>query len=300
MLIATPLWADVSEKQRLELSDQMMADIAKEYGNPEELPGNAPISRIFNNLVQHAHRKGINYRMKVAENKQINAYAMPDGRVVFLSGLIKALPSDDDAPLAWVAAHEISHIELRHAEKNLTSSLTSGIIIYLLVGKSSGLVQALGAISQGLLVSGYSRVNEYEADRHALVLMREAGYDPSGALVTLRLFQDLDKKRRGLRIFPTHPRPAERCKSVMAWMQSNGLAVNDQSAGEVKVAQPKSPDRIAETGGKEGSPTESQAPAAIPPAATPPANNDFVDLTLEKPQPLVVPRVPGSNSDTKK
>ncbi|MHC9538676.1 MAG: M48 family metallopeptidase [Vulcanimicrobiota bacterium] len=303
VLIAAPIWADVSEKQIVQLSDQMTADITEAYGQPEELPADARLTKIFSNLVSHAKRKNVNYRLKVSESKDINAYAMPDGRIVFLSGLIKALPDDNDAPLAWVAAHEISHIEMRHAEKKMVNSLTSGIVLYLLVCKSSTAVQALGAISQGLLTSGYSRVKEYEADRNALVLMREAGYDPNGSLVTLNLFRDMEKKRKGLRIFPSHPRSADRCKSVLAWMQSSGLAVRDQGSGEVKAAQPQSQDRPSEMGGREVRQPESsgrtpdQAPALAP---AQPANNNFIDMTLERPQPLNLPQRSGENSGAQK
>ena len=296
IFIAAPTSAEVSENQILQLSDKMMADITKAYGSPEELPADARLSKIFNSLVSHAKRKNINYRLKVADSKEINAYAMPDGRIVFLSGLIKALPDDDDAPLAWVAAHEISHIELRHAEKRLVKSLASGIVLYFLVARSSTAVQALGVISQGLLTSGYSRVNEYEADRNALILMREAGYDPNGALVTLNLFRDMEKKRKGLRIFPSHPRSADRCKSVLAWMQSSGLAIRDQAVGEVKAAKPQSQDKAPDIGRRDAGQTDS--PASAPASA--PVDNNFIDMTLERPQPLNLPQRTETDSGSQK
>jgi predicted Zn-dependent protease len=228
LLLTSLSWAEVSERQRNGLSEQMMNDITRAYGKTRDLDVNEPLAQVFRNLVAQTKRKNINYRMRIAQNDKINAYALPDGRVVFLSGLIHHLPGDDMTPLAWVAAHEIAHIEMRHGEKKFTRSLTTGILLAVLTGGSSEWVQALAGVSQGILTSGYSRVQEYEADREALVLMRQAGYDPQGSLVTLRLFEDLDKKRGGLRIFPTHPKPADRMKSVMAWMDKNGIAVAGQ------------------------------------------------------------------------
>jgi len=301
-IISCPIWANVSEKQISEISNQMEADITKTYSKPEELAPDSRLSRIFSSLVQQAHRKGINYRLKVSQSNDINAYAMPDGRIVFLSGLIKALPADDDSPLAWVAAHEISHIEMQHAEKKLMNSLASGAILFLLVGRSSTAVQALGVISQGLLTSGYSRVKEYEADRGALELMRKAGFDPNGAIVTLRLFQDMEKKRRSPRIFPSHPRSGDRYGSVIAWMQNNGVAVRDYQGGGVKTAQnqPQGPSQQAGAGDvKQNEPAAGAPPqtagapkhpagAAAQPveAPSPPA---FIDMTLERPQPMTLP-----------
>jgi predicted Zn-dependent protease len=308
-VICCPIWANVSDKQISEISNQMEADITKAYGKPEELAPDSRLSRIFSNLVQQAHRKGINYRLKVSESNDINAYAMPDGRIVFLSGLIKALPADDDSPLAWVAAHEISHIEMKHAEKKLMNSLASGAILFLLVGRSSTAMQALGVISQGLLTSGYSRVKEYEADRGALELMRKAGYDTNGAIVTLRLFQDMEKKRKSPRIFPSHPRSGDRYGSVIAWMQSNGVAIRDYQGGGVKTAQNQSQEPSKQVGAGDaqqtgpstgttaptaGAPSRPAGSAAQPARAAaqpvreplPPA---FIDMTLERPQPMTLP-----------
>ncbi|MDQ7823732.1 MAG: M48 family metallopeptidase [Candidatus Eremiobacteraeota bacterium] len=226
LLLASPLWADTSEQQRIALSDQMMKDIHRTYGSTSDIPEEWPLTQVFRNLVAHAGRKNINYRLRVVDSSRINAYALPDGRIVFFSELIKSLPTDDMAPLAWVAAHEISHIEMRHGEKQMTRSLASGILLSLVLGRASGWVQAVGGISYGLLMSGYSRVDEYEADRKALELMRASGYDPNGALTTLRLFQDLEGRRRGMRVFPTHPRAGDRMSSVVAWMQGSGVAVS--------------------------------------------------------------------------
>lgn len=325
LLVAVPVWADFSEKESHNLSEQMMADITKAYGCPKEPSDNAPVSQIFKNLVKHTHRKDIKYRLKVAESKQINAYAMPDGRIVFLSELIKVLPIDDQAPLAWVAAHEISHVELHHAERKLTNSLTTGIALFLIVGKSNSFVKTLGAISQGFLTSGYSRVMEYEADKNALLLMKEAGYDPNGALVTMNLFQNLENKRRGLRIFPSHPMAGDRAKSVVAWMHSNGLAVSyrgtqdEQSLtplpvqpannmyidltlrkprllnlpqSEAKTAQQQIQDKTPEIIRPENGQTKPVVPVPVQSTI-----NMYIDLTLEKPQLLPLPQPPIADSD---
>jgi predicted Zn-dependent protease len=241
--LSSPLWAEMSERQRQALSDRMMADITKAHGKERELDPGEPLMVVFNNLVTHGRRKGIKYRLRVVESKTVNAYAMPDGRIVFYSGLINNLPGDDMNPLAWVAGHEISHVEMRHGEKKFTQALTTGIFLSLLTGGCSDWVKGLAAVSEGILVSGYSRDKEYEADRGGLMLMREAGYDPAGALTTLKLFDDMAKKRKDLRIFPSHPRACDRSKSVMAWMEKNGLAAAcstpvNQNGNEPAPSQP--------------------------------------------------------------
>jgi Zn-dependent protease with chaperone function len=233
--VTSPAWAGITTEQRVSLSEKMMGEITRSHGKPQSLDSESKVHQIFNTLVQHASRKEIKYRVSVIRNSQVNAFAMPDGRVVFLSGLLDALPGDNDGPIAYVAGHEISHIELRHGEKKFQQAMTTGILISLLTRGSGDWVRLLGGVGHGLLTSGYSREKEYEADRGALELMKKAGYDPNGAMVMLTIFQSM--AGRGARIFPTHPRAEDRMKSAMTWMQEQGIAVST-SAPRVQVSIP--------------------------------------------------------------
>lgn len=220
--------ADMSDKERDTVSKTMTQKIENDTKSKIEDLRDERVRQIFRTLVEKTSRKNINYRVKVVKNKDVNAYAMPNGEVVFYTGLLDILPKDDPAPLAFVAAHELSHIEKKHADKKLRDMLLTGIGIALLVRKSKTTTKILGGVAFGILASGYSRKYETEADREALKLMRSAGYDPNGSLVVLNIFKSMSaKKGSGLRIFPSHPTPADRYKNVVEWMQEQGLTVKE-------------------------------------------------------------------------
>lgn len=217
----------VTKEQRDYVSRQMLSKITKESGEPKELPPDSRVSGIFRSLLKETSRKDVKYRASVVDSKDINAYALPDGQVVFYSGLLKALPADNNAPLAFVAAHELAHIERHHADKKIERALISGGILTILTHKSKEWMQLLGGVAFGLINSGYSREFETDADKQALIMMHKAGYDPNGSLVVFKMFSDMEKKGGGIRIFPSHPKPKDRYKNAIAWMKENHVAIHE-------------------------------------------------------------------------
>lgn len=177
---------------------------------------------IFQRVLQQTGRRDVRYQLLLErDDSQVNAYALPDGRVVLLTGLLKALPKGNDNAIAFVIAHEISHVEKRHAQKMAQQGGLTNLAIRVLTNGQSDVVQGIGGVGSNLLVSGYSRGMEAEADNNGLELMRRAGYDPRGALVTLKLFETLEAKKGRARVFPTHPKASDRLKETRAYLQSH-------------------------------------------------------------------------------
>jgi len=112
----------------------------------------------------------------------VNAFALPGGPMFIQTGLFTAL--DNEAQLAGVMAHEMSHVILRHGTHEATKAKGIGIMSSLAqaaVGDKSGMAQILnGAINLGAnsWMLHYSREAESEADALGSHLMAEAGWDP--------------------------------------------------------------------------------------------------------------------------
>lgn len=126
----------------------------------------------------------------VFDNDQVNAFAMPGGKVGFYTGIWKVFENDDD--VAVVMAHEVAHIVAEHGNERVTQQLlVTGAGLGLAVGMDQGeldattqqIVLAAFGVSSTLGVLSYSREHEEEADQIGLVYMAEAGYDPRRAIV---------------------------------------------------------------------------------------------------------------------
>ncbi len=134
----------------------------------------ARVQRIGSRLIAAEGATAYPFEFHAVETNGINAFALPGGFVYVFRGLAQLMPGDD--ALAFILAHEISHVTRRHGVRQLEKSLavTSLLNLALRPGLTSGVLQL--AINMH-----YSRHDEAEADRLGLQLMARAGFDPAQA-----------------------------------------------------------------------------------------------------------------------
>jgi predicted Zn-dependent protease len=203
-------------------SQEAYQQIIRRYGPATPVAPESQLGRIFGSLVSQSRRRDVHYRLSIINHREVNAMALPNGQIVVFSGLINALQGDPNS-VAFVLGHEIAHIEHRHIEKRIQQTTLTDFAIRLLLGNSAnGITRLGGRIVENLLVSGYSRGMEVEADNTALELMSRVGFDPRGALAVFDTFTRLEAQRTGVRIFPTHPKPADRRANVATWLAQRG------------------------------------------------------------------------------
>jgi predicted Zn-dependent protease len=113
---------------------------------------------------------------------EINAMALPDGRIYVMSGLMSAIRGDrdSDAELAFVVGHEITHVTGKHAKRQNSKNMVNSIGALILQGvtKGSSIVRTGTDLYVNAMAGHYSRKDEYAADKGAVLAMRRAGYPP--------------------------------------------------------------------------------------------------------------------------
>jgi beta-barrel assembly-enhancing protease len=172
------------------------------------------VNRVGQKIVRNSDAK-VPFVIKVIDNDEINAFALPGGYFYVNSGLI--LAADNEAELAGVMAHEIAHVAARHATKNATRAQIFNIasIPLIFVGGPIGYVvrQAAGlAVPMGFLK--FSRDAEREADLLGLEYQYAAGYDPGAFVQFFEKLKDTEKQHHSLlaKAFSTHPMTEDRIK----------------------------------------------------------------------------------------
>jgi beta-barrel assembly-enhancing protease len=122
--------------------------------------------------------KGSKYRYEfhVADDKAVNAFALPGGVIVVNTGLIDLTARPEE--LAGVLAHEVQHIELRHSVRGMVKSLGLRGLFAFATGDIGG--SLIGEAVVGMTGLKFSRDDESEADRAGLDSLIEADIDPSG------------------------------------------------------------------------------------------------------------------------
>lgn len=234
------LWA------RAEKEEQALLKKLKPYDDPllDEYLGKIG-DRLTPENVRNAGGPG--FKFGVISDPTLNAFAMPNGRVYFHTGLLAAL--DSEAQLATIVGHEMTHVTHRHAVRFNREAQNKQILYSLAaIGLSIGVAAAAGTraragdpvgaavISQtanavlglGLQlaaiasISGYGRNLEREADVEGLDRLANAGYDPREAPRVFELLKKESGDRGSLEtfFFGSHPKLQERIDTTRELIQT--------------------------------------------------------------------------------
>jgi predicted Zn-dependent protease len=153
-------------------------------------------------------------RVIVVHDRQANAFAVPGGTVVVLTGLLEITSSPEE--LAAVLAHELQHILRRHATRALLEHASAGLVLTALMGDATGILAFGLEGARTLAVLRYSRRNEEEADAEGLRMMVAAGIDPRGMLTFLKRLETNVGPTRLPTYLSTHPDTGARIARLRA------------------------------------------------------------------------------------
>jgi hypothetical protein len=173
------------------------------------------VNRIGQNLVRNSDAQ-VPFTIKVIDSDEVNAFALPGGFFYVNSGLI--LAADEEAELAGVMAHEISHVCARHGMRQQTRANWAQIgtipLIFVGGGIGYGIYEASG-LALPLTFMKFQRSFEAEADYLGLQYMYKTGYDPQAFISFFEKLQAKEKKKPGTlaKAFASHPQTPDRIEA---------------------------------------------------------------------------------------
>lgn len=172
------------------------------------------VNRVGQNLVKNSDAK-VPFTIKVIDSDEINAMALPGGFFYVNSGLI--MNCDEEAELAGVMAHEISHVIAHHAARQQTKGNYAQIASIPLIIFSQGSWTGYGIYEASQLAIPltflkFSRADEAEADYLGVQYMYKAGYDPQSFVTLFEKLDSLEKHKPGTlaKAFSDHPQTPDR------------------------------------------------------------------------------------------
>jgi predicted Zn-dependent protease len=164
---------------------------------------------------------GYKWDFNLIEDPQVNAFAMPGGKVVVYTGILPV--TQTEAGLATVLGHEIGHVFASHGGERLSESLLTqmgGVALDTALQKQpeqtkSLFVSAYGLGTQVGFLLPFSRVHESEADHLGLIFLAMAGYDPHEAVTFWERMAAASKgQSKPPEFLSTHPADATRIKNL--------------------------------------------------------------------------------------
>lgn len=198
----------VSNQAVINAGIQAHQQLIRQYGIWNDPAQQSRVDRLGALLTRFSKRPEIHYRFYPLNSGEINAMATPDGSIHITRGLLQNFPNDNE--LLFILGHEITHVELNHAQKQIEQAQATQAgedVLSMLFGQNSSLAN-LGIQGAGYwLMMKYSRDDEYQADQGGMQLLQKAGINPHWGVRALRHLASLDQSQPSLvaQYFSDHP-----------------------------------------------------------------------------------------------
>ncbi len=161
----------------------------------------------------------------LADDKTINAFALPGGQVFITAALFGKFGSP--AELAGVLGHEIGHVLSRHSAQQMAKQeLTQGLAGAAGVAAGDYDSARMAQMVAGLVNMKFGRDDELESDKWGVKLMGSAGYDPRAMIDVMKILDESSGPGGPPEFLSTHPKPANRVQyieGVIAEIYPNGV-----------------------------------------------------------------------------
>ncbi|SNQ44233.1 M48 family metalloprotease [Cellulophaga lytica] len=204
---------NMDANQEIAIGLQSAPQMAQQHGGlyPDQKLQNF-VDAVGNKLVQNSIAKDTPYKYEfhlLADEKTINAFALPGGQIFITYALFSKL---NEAQLAGVLGHEIGHVIGRHsaeriADSNFWQTLSTGASVGADMG---GVVNGIG--QKTLLTNG--RGDELESDKLGVLFMIQSGYNPEEMIAVMKILKAAAGPNRQPEFQSTHPDPENRIEKI--------------------------------------------------------------------------------------
>jgi predicted Zn-dependent protease len=213
----------VPDSQELQLGQDAYKETLDKNRLSTRSDWQAQLRRVGQRIAAAAEKPEFKWEFNVIQGKEVNAFALPGGKVAFWEGIMPV--ARDDNGIAVIMGHEVAHALARHGAERMSQSMGAeilGQIISLGIGQVSPgihdeVLQAYGLGATVGVLLPWGRTQESEADRIGLTLMAKAGYDPTAAVAFWERMSKIagDKPPEFL---STHPSDATRISQIREWL----------------------------------------------------------------------------------
>ncbi|MFT5182512.1 MAG: putative Zn-dependent protease, partial [Alphaproteobacteria bacterium] len=225
--------AFMSPEDELRVGREQHPKILQEFGGAyDHARATAYVNAVGQKLARRSDLPDLKYTFTVLDSDVINAFALPGGFVYISRGLLAL--ANTEAEIAGVLAHEIGHVTARHSAQRYSSSVVAGLGTALLGVVVGGGAAQLGQQGAAVYLQGYSRDQEFEADKLGVRYLARTGYETrsmASFLASLQAYSALEAKTSGLgdpasryNIMSTHPRTGDRVAAATKAAQTTAVA----------------------------------------------------------------------------
>jgi len=212
------------EGSELQMGRQAYAEVLRQSAINRDPVANGQLEGVGRRIAAATGRTDFQWRFTLIESQEANAFCLPGGQVAVYTGILPI--TQDEAGLAVVLGHEISHAIAHHGAERISQSLLiqTGLAatqIALANRDPATMRQVTSLLGAGAAVGvmlPWSRAQESEADHLGLIFMAKAGYDPHAAVAFWQRMTQAAKGRRPPEFLSDHPSDETRVRQIEAWI----------------------------------------------------------------------------------
>jgi predicted Zn-dependent protease len=223
----------IPASQILPMSFNQYRDFLSKHKVIEQGEQAEPVKRVGTRIARAVERhfsehgmadrlKGYSWEFHLVEEKEVNAWCMPGGKVVVYTGILPV--TKDENGLAAVLGHEIAHAVANHGGERMSQGLLvemGGLTLDAALSRNQKKTNSLFLAAYGIgaqvgVLLPYSRVHESEADHLGLIFMAMAGYDPHGALAFWERMAGAKQGKAPPELLSSHPADKRRIENIRA------------------------------------------------------------------------------------
>ena len=200
----------VSNEQMSEMGVTAFNDIKTKTPETKNARQSAYVTCVARNITG-VMAPNTNWEVRVFDDQQVNAFALPGGKIGVYTGLLKVAQNQDQ--LAAVIGHETAHVIAGHSAERVSEQMAAQLGMSVVEASTGVSAEMLGVATNVFFLLPNSRTHESEADLLGLDYMAKAGFDPRQAIA---LWQNMQKVGgdKPPELLSTHPSDATRIKQL--------------------------------------------------------------------------------------
>ncbi len=214
-----PGWNMFSPQQDVEIGQQSAVEAERQLPILNDRNVESYVNNIGQRLAQNAGGPQFQYRFRVVNASDINAFALPGGYIYVNRGIIEN--SRNEGELAGVMAHEIAHVALRHGTHQASKAYAAQAGLQILGGLLGGkvgnntaqILNTVGGIGLNALFLKFSRELETQADIRGAQILAASGYTPADMVSFFHQLENVDKAKKTTWL-SSHPAPPDRIARI--------------------------------------------------------------------------------------
>jgi len=218
----------ISESQEVSIGDEqypIMTQVSGGLFQDEALQ--TYVNEVGQKLAKVSHRPNLKYEFNLVNSSELNAYALPGGKISITRGLLSRM--DNEAELAGVLGHEIGHVTARHVSNAYTRQLAAQLVLTAMTAylkekevKHSEYYSLAGLLATQLMMLKFSRSQESQSDELGIQYMAKLGYNTEGFVQMLAILQSAQSREPSV---------------VEGWMSSHPLTRARIEDAKSQIAQ---------------------------------------------------------------